>query len=121
MRMRGTTRTLRAARSCRRWPSKFSIRTVVIKGANARRFLVNEVERDDADQHEQRTYGRINKELYRRVDAALAAPDSDQENIGTREASKKKIKQQQIQRDENADSSPTEATTSVRSKSVAAS
>src|SRR6476469_722898 len=41
--------------------------------------VIREVKREDADQHQEASYCRVDKKLHRGVDAALTTPDSDQE------------------------------------------
>ena len=75
----------------------------IIKGANARGILVNEIERDNADQHQERSDRGVDEELHGRIDASLAAPDTDEEEHRDERSFKEQIKEQQIERDEDAD------------------
>ena len=61
------------------------------------------IKRDDRDQHQQAAQGRVNKKLDRRIDAIFAAPDADKEKHRNQRRFKEKIKNEQIERDENAD------------------
>src|SRR5437867_1391610 len=74
----------------------------IIERANASGVLVNEIERDNADQHQERSDRGVNEELHGRIDASLAAPDTDEEEHRDERSFKEQIKEQQIERDEDA-------------------
>src|SRR5438046_10603517 len=75
----------------------------IIKGTNPRGILVNEIERDNADQHQERSDRGVDEKLYGRIDASLAAPDTDEEEHRDERGFKEQIEEQQIERDEDAD------------------
>ena len=58
---------------------------------------------DDRAQHQHRSGHRIEEEFDGRVDAALVAPDADQEVHGHQRHFPEHVEQEQVERDEDAD------------------
>src|SRR5688500_1147068 len=68
----------------------------VVKG------VVDVVKRDDADQHQQTTDGRIYEEFYCRVNSSLATPNANQEKHRHQRRLEEQIEEEQIQRYKHA-------------------
>jgi len=65
--------------------------------------VISEVEREDADQHQQAADRSVDEKLHRSVDATLATPDSDQEEHRHQRRFEEQVEEQQIERHEDAD------------------
>ena len=63
---------------------------------------VDEVERDDTNQHQQAADCGVDEKLDGRVDSSFASPNSDQEEHRHQRSLEEKIEEQQIQRNEDA-------------------
>ena len=61
------------------------------------------IERDDGHEHQQAAHRRVDEKLDRRVDATLAAPDSDQEEHRDQRCFKEQVEEQQVERNKDAD------------------
>ena len=61
------------------------------------------IKRDDAGQHQQRADDRVNDELDSGVDAALAAPDADEQVHRHEHDFPVEIEEEQVHRHEDAD------------------
>src|SRR5687768_862542 len=66
-------------------------------------FAAREIHRDDADEHEQRSREREDDELQRRVDAALAAPDADDQVHRHEHQLEEHVEEEEVEREEHAD------------------
>src|ERR1051325_4634493 len=51
----------------------------IVEGPDAGGALMNEIKRNDANQHQERSNGGVDKELDGRIDTPLAAPNADEE------------------------------------------
>ena len=64
---------------------------------------MNEVQGDDADQHQQRSDRGVDEEFDRCVDASFSAPNSDEKEHRHQRRLEEQVKEQEIKRDEHSD------------------
>ena len=74
-----------------------------VEAVGAGRRVVQIRQRQNRQQHQHAAGHRVENELHRRVDAALVAPDADQEVHRDQHRVPEDVEQEQVERDEHAD------------------
>src|SRR5262249_62090779 len=75
----------------------------ITESERSSRISVNEVQGDDRNKHEHRTDHRIQHEFDRRINAPLAAPDSDQEIHRHKTEVPENVKKKQVKHNKDAE------------------
>src|ERR1043166_4563840 len=75
----------------------------IVEGSDAGGALMNEIKRNDANQHQERSNGGVDKKLDGRIDTPLAAPNADEEEHRYEGSLEEQVEEQQIERDKDAD------------------
>jgi hypothetical protein len=75
---------------------------LVLVGVDARRLVVEEVQGEDGDQHQEAAHLREDEELHGRVEAPLVPPDGDQEVHGHEHQLPGEVEEEEVHRQEDA-------------------